>query len=194
MGRPKNIQSAERRSLLLRAAEHEFGTVGYHRARLEDVAAAVGIRRPSLLYHFGSKEQLYREVVTQVSADFRQEVVTAIESPGEIPERLRAVAEALLGFADRRRDGVSMFVRELLESPPGGEENIREFVAIIDLLEEFLCSQASHLLPEKIPIRAALLHILTSQALRVASGDLQEILWGESVDPRLFVQALLMGA
>ena len=191
MGRPKKTAGESTRQRLLRAAEQEFGAVGFFRARLEDIASVAGIRRSSLLYHFKSKEQLYREVVLSVNRELRQVLMEAMQSPAEAGERLDKMAEALLRFSDERRAAVSMFVRELLDSPPSGGRNIREFVAIIDALEAFLREEAGDLIPAGIPIRASLLHIITSQALRIASGDLQKVVWGEEGDPRLFVQAIL---
>ena len=47
---------------LLEAGEAEFAARGYADARLEDIAAAVGVRRASLLYHFATKQELYDRV------------------------------------------------------------------------------------------------------------------------------------
>jgi AcrR family transcriptional regulator len=191
MGRPKKKPGEATRNLLLRAAEKEFGRRGFDRARLEDIAAAAGIRRSSLLYYFGSKEQLYREVVVATMAELRAVLASAMAESGSAVERLEAVAEALLRFADERRAGITMFIRELLDRPPASATHMRELVGIIDALEEFLRAEAGDLLPPGAPLRAAVLHVLTSQALRMASGELGDVLWGDDVDPRVFIRTLL---
>ncbi len=190
MGRPKGSDSEATRQRLLSAAEIEFGTVGYGRARLEDIAATAGIRRSSLLYYFGSKEQLYGEVVAAVTTALVEQLDRAMNGPGHGIDRIDAVVESLMSFASERQGGVSMFVRELLDRPPGSTEHIRGFVAIIDTLEQFIRAEAGHIIALSAPVRAAVIHLLTSQALRIASGDLSEILWGDDVDPRMFIRAL----
>ncbi len=192
MGRPRKSDNSEAtRSILLRAAEKEFGSRGYQPSRLEDIAAAAGIRRSSLLYHFGSKEELYRQVVAAISTDLRAVVTAAMEDDGDPGQRLEAVADGLLGFARERRAAVAMFVRELLDRPPIGTRHLLELVELVDTLEQFLREQAGGLVPADAPIRAAVLHILTAQALRVAAGELGDLLWGRDDDPRVFVRALL---
>jgi AcrR family transcriptional regulator len=192
MGRPKKSErSADTRQQLLKAAEVAFGEVGYARARLEDIAAAAGIRRSSLLYYFGSKSQLYAEVVAAIGGELRSVLGRAIAEAATPLERIEAVAEALLDFSERRSAAISMFVRELLDSPPSGTEQVHEFVAVLDTLEQLVRTDAAHLIPPGAPVRAALLHIITSQALRVASGELGKQLWGDDVDPRVFIRALM---
>ena len=193
MGRPKKTDRKETRALLLEAAEQEFGNHGYSRTRLEDIATAAGIRRPSLLYYFGSKDQLYREVVLSVSASLRAELTALLAAPlAETAEgRIEAIAEVLLRFARERSAGVAMFVLELLDTPPSGRQNLREFAEILDFLEVTVRAQAGDLIPADVPVRTVLLHIITSQALRIAAGDLGDLLWGPEIDPRVFIRTLL---
>ena len=63
MGRPRaTTQTVETAQRLLSAAEQEFGSKGFDRARLADIANIAGISRPSLLYHYNSKDALYAAV------------------------------------------------------------------------------------------------------------------------------------
>ena len=60
----------ETRSLILDVAEQRFSRWGYTATTLDEIAEAVGIRRPSLLYHFPDKLTLYRAVIERLFAEF----------------------------------------------------------------------------------------------------------------------------
>ena len=52
----------ETRGEIMRRAEQIFANVGYAGASLDMIADEVGIRRPSVLHHFGSKREIFNRV------------------------------------------------------------------------------------------------------------------------------------
>ena len=74
---------------------------------------------------------------------------------------IEAIGDVLVTFAESHKSAVAMFVRELLDSPAAGEENIGDFVAIVEMIESFIARDASHLVPD--PFHTY--HLVTNRTL-----------------------------
>ncbi|MCV7218968.1 TetR/AcrR family transcriptional regulator [Mycobacterium crocinum] len=81
--------SNERWRSILAGATEVFRREGFARARLEDVAAEVGINRASLYYYVGTKEELLIALVEEPAREMTRHCREALDSDGPADVKLR---------------------------------------------------------------------------------------------------------
>ncbi|MFI7444131.1 TetR/AcrR family transcriptional regulator [Nonomuraea indica] len=112
------------RSRILAAARELFAERGYAGTSLADIAAAVGLTKTAVAYHFHPKDRLAAELIAPAAED----MLTLLGT--DFADR-PAVVEALVGFTVRHRAVMRLVMDDISgadHAPPGSTgEAIRTF-------------------------------------------------------------------
>ena len=116
-GRARQARGDSAREALLAAAESVFARAGFSGATTGAIAEAAGLPKANLHYHFGSKNELYREVLSRTLHDW------LVPLDGLAPEAdprsaLEAYIRAKMAMSAARPDASRVYANELLHGAP----------------------------------------------------------------------------
>ena len=122
-GAPKTARGARTRARILKAAEHTFGTLGYHRAGISDITRAAGVAQGTFYTYFAGKEEILRELVRDMGHQVRAHLAAEIVDAGD---RLQAEEKGLRAFLQYLFEHPSLY-RVLQEAQFVDESIYREY-------------------------------------------------------------------
>lgn len=90
-----------------------FARLGYHGTRMEDLAAAMGMPRATVYYHFSGKAEVLGWLMRSTVSELSAAVAAASAEPGQARRRLELVVRALLGLMGRRPAACRVLIANL---------------------------------------------------------------------------------
>jgi AcrR family transcriptional regulator len=141
--RPR-LPAVQRRRQLLDVALRVFADQGFRGASMADVATAAGVTKPVLYQHFGSKRELYLQLLEDVGQRLLEEVQKATAAAGGPRQQVASGFEAYFRFVD---DNENAF--RLLFGGDGRQAD-REFADAVRHVEDAMADAVAALIEADI--------------------------------------------
>ncbi|MBB3957202.1 TetR/AcrR family transcriptional regulator [Novosphingobium sediminicola] len=109
---------AAKRDAVLRAAVQMFNERGFHQTSLDDVAARLGVSKPTIYHYLGNKDQVLFECVTIGLSQLLEAAQASREAQGSGADRLTAF---LLRYAEINMDDFGRCVIRTSDEALGAE-------------------------------------------------------------------------
>ncbi|RAL24839.1 hypothetical protein DL240_01100 [Lujinxingia litoralis] len=94
---------SEGRDRILLAAEELFGTYGFDRVSVRDIAERAEVNKALIFYHFNSKDELFETVLLGYFESHTEALREAWTTPGPMRERLHTMIDAYVDFIAHHR-------------------------------------------------------------------------------------------
>ncbi len=98
-------------------AARRFAQQGFEATSLQAIADEVGISKPSLLYHYPSKEVLRRAVLDDLFEHWRRTLPQLLQHVTSGEARFEALTEELIRFFRSDPNRARLIVREFMDRP-----------------------------------------------------------------------------
>src|SRR3954470_10478108 len=106
----------EMRAKILSEATRLFAGKGVDGTSIQEISDAVGVRKPSLLYHFPSKEALHASVLEDLLSRWNEIVPRLLRAVAR-EDRFDAVLDACIAFFPADPDRARLLLREAIDRP-----------------------------------------------------------------------------
>ncbi|WP_270813197.1 TetR/AcrR family transcriptional regulator [Exiguobacterium sp. CinTr1] len=118
---------------IMQSARTRFAREGYEGLSLAAVAEDVGIRKPSLYAHIDGKEQLFKQVVSDMANRYEEVWQTTCDDTAGRPplERIESIVNTLTSFFSDHETWM-LTKRMLLVPPPEFREYIEEVIGTVE--------------------------------------------------------------
>ncbi|TMA77197.1 MAG: TetR/AcrR family transcriptional regulator [Deltaproteobacteria bacterium] len=137
--RPAADRPDDTRERIIEAAQEIFARDGFVGAKMQEIAARVGIQRPSLFYHFKNKEALFvaahEHVFARIEPIFRESLVP----DGDPFAQLDRVTRTVLAVMAEESAFARMVARTAVDRHPAALRIVRGYLQpLIDLSVDFV--------------------------------------------------------
>jgi AcrR family transcriptional regulator len=133
------LPAARRRRQLLDVALAAFSDRGFHGTSMDDVASAAKVTKPVLYQHFGSKRDLYIDLLDDVATRLVAAIAEATAAAGSPRLQVEAGLSAYFQFVDASEDAFRLLFG-------GGSRRDEDFAAKVAQVEDVIAELVATLI------------------------------------------------
>jgi TetR/AcrR family transcriptional regulator len=115
-----------------------FSTNGYDGATMDEISANAGVAKGTVYYHFKSKDEVFKFIITEGVSLLREQIQSIITGPGDYIYKLRELSKDQLRLVYENRD----LFKVIMSQAWGGKirhSELRELLkAYMEDIENFL--------------------------------------------------------
>jgi AcrR family transcriptional regulator len=126
------------RGRILDAALASFADRGYEATSLDAVATGLGVRKQTILYHFGSKEALLDAVIDRSATELSDALERALAKAGPGFQRVEALVKAVFRVAARQPELLGLLREVSRLGPPATTRLMDALDPLIERARAFL--------------------------------------------------------
>jgi AcrR family transcriptional regulator len=124
---------------ILEVATRLFAERGFDGASLQDIADAVGLRKPSLLYHFDSKDTLRRAVLESLLSRWNDVLPRLLLAASSGQDQFSALLDETIDFFAADPQRARLLLREALDRPAEFRSLLATYVRPwVDVVAEYV--------------------------------------------------------
>jgi TetR/AcrR family transcriptional regulator len=191
MAEAQEDRPVDMRRRILEEGIRLFGENGFEGTSIQAIADAVGIRKPSLLYHFKSKEELRQAVMRDLLTHWQQELPRLLAGSTSGHDRFSSTIQALVGFFLSDSNRARVAIRESLDRP----EELRKMASELVLpwtrllIEYIRMGQEAKIIKREVDPESYIMQVMMMAIGTVALGHVVSALTDadsqESMDKRI---------
>lgn len=158
---------------LLDAATKLFAEGGYDGTSLQSIADEVGVRKPSLLYHYPSKEELRLAVLRRVFEHWNEVFPRILQVATSGSDRFEGLVGEIVSFFAQDPDRARLVLREMLDRPEHLRVQMNEYVAPwIKIMTDYIRQgQQNGTVRAEVDPEAYVLHVIGMIVSGIATVD-----------------------
>ncbi|PIP13075.1 MAG: hypothetical protein COT45_02315 [bacterium (Candidatus Stahlbacteria) CG08_land_8_20_14_0_20_40_26] len=108
----KSREREERKNTILKAAMRVFSTKGFVTTTMNDIAREAGFSKSALYFYFGSKEEIFIEIIKKIITDFKEFIEKLGRETIPTTEKIEKLFNTVLNYVEEKREIITILYSE----------------------------------------------------------------------------------